>query len=160
MQQHIIKEVFDPAKLPINNYSIENESQKYKACQFELGNVKIISRNAKITPKKVGQFVTFWKRSTTGLTEPFSESDRFDAYIVNVETKNAMGQFVFPKAVLIEKGIVASSSKEGKRGFRVYPSWDTPTSKQAIGTQQWQLNYFFKLYEENWKRRVKALYHL
>lgn len=26
--------------------------------------------------------------------------------------------------------------------IRVYPSWDKPTSKQAIDTQKWQLPYF------------------
>lgn len=26
--------------------------------------------------------------------------------------------------------------------MRVYPSWDRPTNKQALKTQEWQLPYF------------------
>jgi|GEM_PF-3635531 len=33
--------------------------------------------------------------------------------------------------------------KKGKMAIRVYPPWTTPTVKQAIKTQQWQLQYFF-----------------
>jgi len=29
--------------------------------------------------------------------------------------------------------------------IRVYPSWDTPTSKQAIATKKWQSPYFVKI---------------
>ncbi|EMM78684.1 MepB domain protein [Leptospira santarosai str. 2000030832] len=47
---------------------------------------------------------------------------------------------IFPKQVLFEKGIVSGR----KRGFRVYPSWDKPTNKQALQTQKWQLAYFLE----------------
>ena len=29
--------------------------------------------------------------------------------------------------------------------MRVYPSWDRPTSKLAIQTQNWQLDYFVEI---------------
>ncbi|MFT5754883.1 MAG: hypothetical protein ACI924_002130 [Flavobacterium sp.] len=46
---------------------------------------------------------------------------------------------------MIEKGIVSTSKKEGKRGFSVYPIWDKTASHQAVKTQKWQLNYFFEV---------------
>ncbi|MFL1895820.1 MepB family protein [Aquimarina sp. 2-A2] len=157
---NMTKEVYERCGFEISNLKTEDESREYEACQFELNSLKVISRNAKTTPKKIGQFVTFWKRSTTGPIEPFHATDHFDFYVVNVNAKDACGQFVFPKSVLIKKGIVTCEEKEGKRGFRVYPSWDTPTSAQALRTQQWQLNYFFVLNENNWLERAKALYEL
>lgn len=33
--------------------------------------------------------------------------------------------------------------------IRVYPSWENPTSKQAIETQKWQLEYFVELQSTN-----------
>ena len=56
-----------------------------------------------------------------------------------------MGQFVFPKKILYEKGVLAGEISKGKRAIRVYPIWDIPTSRQARNTQAWQLDYFFEL---------------
>ncbi len=33
--------------------------------------------------------------------------------------------------------------------IRVYPSWENPTSKQAIETQKWQLAYFVEMNNTN-----------
>ncbi len=52
------------------------------------------------------------------------------------------GQFIFPKSILLVKGILSDGEKDGKRGFRVYPPWDKAVNKQAKQTQQWQLQYF------------------
>jgi hypothetical protein len=46
---------------------------------------------------------------------------------------------------LIKKGIIYKEKKEGKRAFRVYPSWDRTKNKQAERTQKWQLSYFYKI---------------
>lgn len=131
--------------LEVANVKFDEESKEYKACRFDLNGLKVISRYAKITPKKVGQFVTFWKRNANRIIEPFNEEDKIDFYLVNVHAQDKFGQFIFPKAILIEKGIISTSKKEGKRGFRVYPSWDIPAAKQALKTQKWQLNYFFDI---------------
>jgi len=80
--------------------------------------------------------------------EPFSENSLLDFYVINVQSENKTGQFVFPKAVLIEKGIISTSKKDGKRGFRVYSIWDKTTNKQAEKSQKWQLNYFFEVKED------------
>jgi hypothetical protein len=151
-------EIYDPCGLIISNNKIESEGKEYYACQFDLNGVHLISRNAKITPKKVGQFVACWKRNQNGITSPYSENDIFDFYVINVSKEKRLGQFVFPKSVLIDKGIVKTNLKVGKRGFRVYPVWDTANNKQAQKSQQWQLDYFYEVKEITDLIRVKALY--
>ena len=86
--------------------SDELEGTEYNACQFKLNGKKIICRSAKITPKKMGQFVTFWKRNKKGITEPYNKTNQIDFYVIHVKTKNNFGPFVLPKAVLISKGIM------------------------------------------------------
>lgn len=154
----IIKEVYNKCALEVSDFKLEPESKEYDACRFQLNGLKIISRNAKITPKKVGQFVTFWKRHGNGPIEPFYETDQIDFYIVNVRTENEFGQFVFPKSVLIKKGIISTKQKEGKRAFRVYPNWDLPNNKQAGRTQKWQLEYFYEINDATNFNKIKELY--
>lgn len=93
-------------------------------------------QNSENNTKKVGQFVTFWKRNENGITEPFSQNDEFDFYVINMMGENNIGQFIFPKSVLIEKAIVKTDKKDGKRGFRVYSIWDTANNKQSEKTQK------------------------
>jgi len=154
----IQKEVYIPYNLTLSNLQIEDEGREYNACNFKLNNLKIINRNSKITPKKVGPFVTFWNRSQNGITQPFHENDDFDFYVINVKRNENIWQFVFPKSILIEKSIVSSTSKDWKRGFRVYPSWDITTNKQAQRTQGWQLKYFYTIDESIDIESIKNLY--
>ncbi len=123
----------------------EIESAEYHACYFTLNGLSIKFRTAKITPTKTGQFVTLWKRLSTGIIAPFDETDLIDLVIISVKKELHFGQFVFPKSVLCAQGILTLKNKEGKRGFRVYPPWDKVENKQAIKTQNWQLNYFLDL---------------
>lgn len=155
----IQKEVYNKCAFKLTDFSLEVESKEYKACRFKLNDRSILCRNAKITPKKVGQFVTFWKRSLDGPIEPFHETDAFEYYIVNIQNENSLGQFVFPKSILLKKGIISTDKKEGKRGFRVYPSWDTTESMQAKRTQKWQLEYFFVINKTTDFNAVLKLYH-
>ncbi len=120
------------------------EAKEYNGCSYQLGSLSIIQREAKTTPQKVGQFVTLWKRNPKGETCPLEISDRFDYVVIICETQEQIGHFLFPKEVLAEKGHIRSKRSNGKRGFRVYPAWDNPTSKQAKATQSWQLQYFSK----------------
>jgi hypothetical protein len=128
---------FELTRLKINSAGIE-----YGVCSFELDGQKIIGRVSKITPTKTGQFVTIWKRNEKGTTEPFDIQDDFDFIIIISKSGESIGQFVFPKSVLAEKGIISQDKKNGKRGIRVYPPWDTVTNKQAAKTQNWQVKYF------------------
>ena len=71
---------------------------------------------------------------------------------VRVETRNLgksenFGQFIFPKSVLVAKGIISQNEKGGKRGIRVYAPWDKPINKQAIQTKAWQVLYFVEIKE-------------
>ena len=152
--------VYANCGLKLTNYKKEAESSEYGACRFQLNESSIIYRNAKITPTKTGQFVTCWKRNNEGVTAPFSDKNLFDFYVITVSTKDELGQFVFPKTVLIDKGIVSTSKKDGKRGFRVYPPWDTPTSKQATKTQQWQLHYFYEITASTDFKKVIELFNM
>ncbi len=152
------EQVYDVCALKISNFKIEKESKEYEACQFELNGKLIICRNAKITPKKVGQFVTFWTRNGTGPIKPFDQNDLIDFYVVNVHANDKSGQFVFPQSVLVKKGIISTDFKEGKRGFRVYPNWDIAINKQAKRTQKWQLDYFYEINDTTNPSQVTALY--
>ncbi|MGS2739696.1 MepB family protein [Sinomicrobium sp. M5D2P17] len=154
----IKKMIYDKCALQISGFKNEPESKDYEACQFQLNERNIICRNAKTTPKKAGQFVTFWKRNGKGPIEPFHETDPIDFYVVNVQTKKQMGQFVFPKSALIKKEIISTDKKEGKRAFRVYPSWDVTHNKQAEQAQKWQLNYFYEINNSTDLKRVIELY--
>lgn len=129
--------------IEIESYRIEKESSDYNATFFELNKKQTIFRLAKITPKKIGFFVTLWKRDKRGVTIPFHKNDAIDLIIIEVRKSNKIGHFVFSKSLLIEKGII-TSKKEGKRGFRIYPPWETPSSKQAITSQNWQSYHFFE----------------
>lgn len=151
-------EIYEKCGLKITDFQIETESEEYDACRFELNGCKIISRSAKITPKKVGQFVTFWKRNGNGPIEPFEVNDQIDFYAVNVRTEKEFGQFVFPKSVLIKKGIISTDKKDGKRAFRVYPNWDNANSKQAERTQKWQLEFFYEINDSTDFKKVRELY--
>nr|WP_294895084.1 MepB family protein [uncultured Pedobacter sp.] len=118
------------------------ENKEYSACSFRLDDKKVLFRKAKITPKKVGQFISIWKRNDLGITQPFDETDPIDFIIIVCEFANRSGAFVFPKWVLQENRIFTTNGIEGKRGIRVYPTWDSATNTQAKKTQNWQVNYF------------------
>jgi len=139
------KQVYAPCLLQLNNQLISKESTEYEACSFKLNKYRVLCRNAKITPKKTGQFVTLWKRNDIGITAPFDRLDPYDFFVVNTRNQDQFGQFIFPKAALIKQGVLSTNLIGGKRGIRVYPPWDVPTNKQAIKTQKWQLNYFLMI---------------
>ncbi|WP_299254924.1 MepB family protein [uncultured Cytophaga sp.] len=143
----IVKEkLYDACAFEMSDFRTQEESTEYAACSFQLNAKKIEHRLSKITPTKIGQFVTIWKRNTEGITVPYSLSDGIDFIIITSRCKEQLGQFIFPIPILVEKGIVSSERKEGKRGIRVYPPWDKPTSKQALATQKWQQNYFVSIH--------------
>jgi hypothetical protein len=156
--QIIKSEVYDKCGLKMSDFSLEAESKEYEACRFELNGMNIVCRSAKITPAKAGQFVTFWKRKGSGPIEPFHLNDKIDFFVVNVQFNNQLGQFVFPVSLLIEKGIISTPEKEGKRAFRVYTVWDENLNRQAEQTQRWQLKYFYEIGNTIDSDKVSALY--
>ncbi|MFV8467273.1 MepB family protein [Flavobacterium sp. LB1P62] len=137
--------IFEPCGFELTNVVLEKESKDYSAYQFELNALKTLFRVAKTTPTKVGQFVTLWKRIVKGPIQPFDLSDDIDLFVINTRSGDYFGQFVFPKSVLSQQGILSTDLKEGKRAIRVYPPWDITTNKQAQKTQKWQLDYFLEI---------------
>lgn len=141
--------VYDKCGFYIDELKREGESQDYGACTFRLNGMKITFRTSKITPAKPGQFVTIWKRNREGITQPFDLTDEIDFVVISSKSGDHFGQFVFPKPVLLAKGIIAANNKDGKRGIRVYPPWDTTKNKQAEKTQDWQTKYFLTIQKDN-----------
>ncbi|MNT01814.1 MepB protein [compost metagenome] len=108
--------VYDKCGLEITQIQKQEESSEYEAHTFKVNNKKIVFRAAKITPTKVGQFVTLWKRIENGPIQPHNSADDIVFFIVSVCSYERFGQFVFPKHVLVEKDIVAKDNIGGKRG--------------------------------------------
>lgn len=150
--------LYDCCNFEITAPEPEPESADYEAYRFYLNGKSICYRKAKITPTKTGQFVTLWKRNTTGITAPFDFLDTIDFVIISVRKDDLLGQFIFPKSILLEKGIFSTDTKEGKRATRVYPLWDETTSKQAQKTQKWQLEYFYEIRPNPNLNRFKTLF--
>lgn len=136
---------YAPCGFALSALEAEPESADYGACALVLNGLRIRFRVAKTTPTKTGQFVTLWKRTGKGPIQPFELSDPVDAFVVSTRSGQHFGQFVFPKAVLAAKDVVAQSGQGGKRAIRVYPPWTSATSRQARYTQTWQAAYFVDL---------------
>lgn len=143
--------LYDPSGFTCSRPEPEAESAEYGAYAFTLDGLSVRFRAARTTPTKVGQFVTVWKRSPGGPIQPFDVQDPVDLYVISTRADgqgaDLFGQFVFPRDVLHERGILAGNGSGGKRAFRVYPPWTTTTNRQAARTQAWQLDHFLPLPE-------------
>ncbi|MEU1824463.1 MepB family protein [Streptomyces abikoensis] len=154
--------VYDPCGFVCSPPVPEPESAEYAACAFTLDDRSVRFRVGKTTPTKVGQFVTVWQRSEAGPIRPFDAADGVDLFVISSRDDEGFGQFVFPRDVLCERGIVSRDGSGGKRGFRVYPPWVTTTSRQARATQAWQVDHFLDLGRRDGTvglTRARALYH-
>ena len=139
------KLIFEKCGFKATQVIMEAESADYYACHFKIDGRSVRYRQAKVTPTKNGQFVTLWKRVLAGPIQPYDSADKIDFAIVSVKSKNHFGLFIFPKEVLVKRGIFSVKDKGGKRAIRVYPSWDKPESQQAEKTQKWQLDFFLDI---------------
>ncbi|OMD44771.1 mep operon protein MepB [Paenibacillus borealis] len=140
-----VKEIlYEPNQLTIESVREEPQNSDYGAGIFQLNSKSVRFRVAKITPTKTGQFVAIWEKDDHHKNQAFSYEKATDLLVINTfdAPNNRFGQFVFPKDVLVKHNILTTTKAKGKMAIRVYPSWDTPTSKQAIATQSWQLPYF------------------
>jgi len=131
--------------LKFENFSPEDESSEYYAHTFTIKGKQGLFRIAKKTPKKSGAFVTIWKRDSHNMTAPYEASDPIDFVVIVVCDGNNIGEFIFPKTILIKQHIFSANGKEGKRAIRVYAPWDKTTSAQAAKTQKWQSQFFIDL---------------
>jgi len=138
----VIGKILEPLGL-FKTSSLEKdvESREYGGSDVCLNGQRIKFRCGKITPTKNGQFVTLWARDGKG-TRPYDEKDGVELIVVTIGDGAGHGHFMFPKTVLMQRGIISSAGKGGKRGIRVYPPWVRTESKQASATQDWQVKYF------------------
>ena len=137
--------LYTPYELNCSLPETGSESEEYGACVFTLQGLRIQFRVGKITPKKIGYFVALWKRGDNGSTQPYDHDDAFDFFIISVKKEENLGQFIFPKSVLLQQGIVSTPQQSGKRGIRLYAPWDNPLSAQAKKTKAWQGQYFLAI---------------
>ena len=63
--------LYNPCGFVCSQPEMEPESTEYDACTFMLNDFSIRLRVAKITPTKIGQFVTLWKRVDNGPIQPY-----------------------------------------------------------------------------------------
>jgi len=136
---------YAPCGFAISALEAEAESADYGACALVLNGLRVRFRVAKTTPTKTGQFVTLWKRVGQGPIQPFELSDPVDVFVVSTRSGPHFGQFVFPKAVLAARDVVATHGRGGKRAMRVYPPWASANSRQALSSQTWQAAYYVDL---------------
>ncbi|WP_067844106.1 MepB family protein [Nocardia lijiangensis] len=137
--------LFSHLGLEISAAVPETENAEYGAFVSSVGRGSVRFRVGKLTPTKVGLFVTVWKRAADGSTEPLAAEDSIDLLVITAREGRHFGQFVFPKAALVEHGIVSVAGRGGKRGFRVYPPWSATQNRQAMRSQKWQCDYFLEL---------------
>ncbi|MBA3237328.1 MAG: MepB family protein [Parachlamydiaceae bacterium] len=155
-----IKFAYEPCGMICENFEKEAESEEYAASVFRMNDRRIKYRIGKVTPTKIGQFVTLWKRIGDSVILPHDLADEVDLFIVSVRNIHHFGQFVFPKSVLFEKGVISKEGKGGKRAIRIYPPWETTVSSLATKSQAWQVKYFFEI-SENGKvdsKKIKTLF--
>ncbi|PTI71862.1 MepB protein [Staphylococcus succinus] len=140
------------------NHEFEQWNQEYEAFNFEFNGVEFKSRLAKKTPKKVGYFVAFWRKNEINKNRPFNFNESKDKLIINILDGSKKGQFVFPKDLLVKKGIISSEKYKGKMAIRVYPSWEQNLNKTAVSTQKWQIPYFLDFSKGFDEEKIKKLY--
>jgi hypothetical protein len=147
---YVNKKYYEPNQFIIRAIQEEAQNSDYGAGTFQLNSKTVRFRVAKKTPTKIGQFVAFWEKDRNHKNQAYSYEKATDLLVINTFTsKNNFGQFVFPKEVLLKQNILKTATTKGKMAIRVYPIWEKPTSKQAIETQKWQLEYFVELSDPN-----------
>ncbi|MFP3727875.1 MepB family protein [Priestia filamentosa] len=147
---YVNKMIYESNRLTVTSVQEEKQNSKYGAGTFQLSSKTVRFRVANITPTKVGQFVALWEKDENNKNQPYLYEEAPDLLVITTfKNEREFGQFVFPKEVLLKQNILSSTSTKGKMAIRVYPSWDSPTSKQAIKTQKWQLPYFVDMCNPN-----------
>ncbi|OJD64288.1 MepB family protein [Bacillus sp. NH11B] len=137
--------IYQPNNLFITNQKEEKQNSEYAGGIFQLNNRSIRFRVSKITPNKIGQFVSFWEKGASMRNQAFSYDLAPDFLVITCIADNKLGQFIFPKEILLKEKILKTQNQKGKMAMRVYPIWDKPASNQAKKSQLWQLQYFVDL---------------
>ncbi|WP_142312318.1 MepB family protein [Bacillus wiedmannii] len=157
--QNLNNIIYKPNNLLIANVKEEKQNAEYAGCLFHLNHNSIRFRVSKITPNKIGQFVSFWEKDDNMQNQAFSYEAAPDLLVITCIDDNKLGQFIFPKEILLKEKILKTQSQKGKMAMRVYPIWDTPVSNQAKKSQMWQLQYFVDISDHN-NLPIDKLLHL
>lgn len=152
------KIVSNNEKYRMINLQEENQNKEYEGLTFNIEQHTFRSRLAKKTPKKKGYFVVFWEKDKDNKNQPYAFDNMPEKLIVSIIDNHLIGQFVFPKLLLLEKGILKSENDKGKMAMRVYPSWENELNDSARKTQKWQEAYFINLSNEIDNQQAAALY--
>ncbi|MBR9316035.1 multidrug transporter [Staphylococcus aureus] len=129
----------------VKDLTEEKYNQDYEALTFSFKEETYQSRLAKKTPTKAGYFVTCWTKDENNCNQPYSKVEEFADYLmIIVIDEELSGYFLFPRELLVEKGILTTFEHKGKMAFRVYPKWCNQLNKTAGQTQKWQCKYFFE----------------
>lgn len=96
--------IFSKLNLIISRLQPDSECEEYFGHSFQLNQFSIKFRKAKITPKKIGQFVTLWKRNPESKqTEPFTSEDLLIftlssvIKVINPDSSFSPNKFLFRK---------------------------------------------------------------
>ncbi|WP_142311865.1 MepB family protein [Bacillus wiedmannii] len=157
--QNLNNIIYKPNNLLIANLKEEKQNAEYAGYLFHLNHNSIRFRVSKITPNKIGQFVSFWEKDDNMQNQAFSYEAAPDLLVITCIDDNKLGQFIFPKEILLKEKILKTQSQKGKMAMRVYPIWDTPVSNQAKKSQMWQLQYFVDISDHN-NLPIDKLLHL
>ncbi len=160
-----IDEIYLPSGIRITKSPVlEKENTAYAACALQVNRRNVLFRIGKITPKKIGHFVAVYTR-VQGIIVPLDALvNHVDFLVVDVsdmQEKNR-GQFIFPKKVLVEKGIFSEGLSlanrmqrlRGKLSFRVFAPWEDVVS-HAKKTQNWQQAFFFPIATGSKEKLIK-----
>lgn len=128
----------------VKDLTEEKYNQDYEALTFSFKEETYQSRLAKKTPTKAGYFVTCWTKDENNCNQPYSKKAFADYLMIIVIDEELSGYFLFPRELLVEKGILTTFEHKGKMAFRVYPKWCNQLNKTAGQTQKWQCKYFFE----------------
>lgn len=128
----------------VKDLTEEKYNQDYEALTFSFKEETYQSRLAKKTPTKAGYFVTCWTKDENNFNQPYSKEAFADYLMIIVIDEELSGYFLFPRELLVEKGILTTFEHKGKMAFRVYPKWCNQLNKTAGQTQKWQCKYFFE----------------
>ncbi|MEI5994703.1 MepB family protein [Candidatus Enterococcus mansonii] len=145
---------------PLENLKLEEQNKAYEGATFSVGNHTFRSRKAKITPKKAGYFVVFWEKDEENKNRAYDVSSAPDKLIVTIFDQEKVGQFIFPKHILLKNNVLSNEMGQGKMALRVYPTWVTGLNKHGTVIQQWQIPFFIDL-TSNWElEKLKTIYFL
>lgn len=127
--------VYNPCGFVFSHPKIEPQNAAYGAYVFKLNDLSIRFRVAKITPTKIGQFVTLWERVGDGSIQPYDLSDSIEFFVISVKKDDQFGQFVFPKAVLYKQDIISNKGQGVNVHFAFIHLGITPKANKLKNTR-------------------------